>query len=438
MEKEKINRGLFEFLDSSPCALYAVENTAKKLDGAGFRRLYESGEWELKPGGSYYVTRGGTAICAFRLPEGSRPRGYNITASHSDSPTFRVKNDPELVASDGLVRINIEKYGGMILSTWFDRPLSVAGRVVVRTPEGAESRLVCVDRDLMLIPSLAIHMDRQANDGRAFNVQDDMPPLFASGCGRGELTRAVADAAGVAADDILASDLYLYVREKASAFGAKGEFIASARLDDLECAYSSLEALLAARPKESAAVHCVFDNEEVGSGTRQGAASDFLAVTLRRVTRALGGSEEDHLRALASSFMVSADNAHAVHPAHAGKADPVNRPVLNGGVVIKYSANQKYTTDAVSGAIFRAVCERAGVPVQVFHNRSDMIGGSTLGNISSAQLPVNTVDIGLPQLAMHSAYETAGADDPAMLVRVLTEFYSLDIKADGDGKYAIG
>ena len=436
MNTDRINRELLEFLDASPNAFFAVDNMAKKLKKSGFQRLYETEAWRLEEGGDYYVTRNDSALIAFRIPDGGW-RGFNIMASHADSPSFKIKINPEISVEDNFTTLNIEKYGGMLCRTWFDRPLSVAGRVIVKTPEGVESRLVCVDRDLMMIPSLAIHMDRDANSAGEVNVQNEMLPLLAGKVDRGAFTELIAEEARADADDILDSDLYLYNRDAGKIFGLNGEFIASGRLDDLQCAFASLSGILSAEPRGSVAVHCVFDNEEVGSGTRQGAASTFLRDVMQRINSAFGGGEEDYLRAVANSFLVSADNAHSVHPNYAGKADPTNRPYINGGIVIKYSANQKYTTDGVSGAVFRTVCERAGVPTQTFVNRSDMRGGSTLGNISTSQVALNSVDVGLAQLAMHSAYETAGVCDTAYLASAARELFSCSIVQLSCGKYIV-
>ncbi len=431
-----INEKLMNFLDRSPNAFWAVHNMAEELTDAGFTRLYEGAEWELGAGGSYFVTRNDSALIAFRLPK-SRLRGFQMMASHADSPVFKIKTNAEIEIDKKYVKLNVEKYGGMLCAPWLDRPLSVAGRVVVETETGIESRLINIDRDLLLIPNLAIHMNRQVNDGYVYNAQTDMLPLFGSGVPKGEFLKLVAEAANAAPEQVLDTDLFLYNRMRASRFGLHGEFIGSGRLDDLQCAFASLQGLLLSEPRESAAVHIVLDNEEVGSGTKQGAAGSFLRDTLRRIQFSLGGGEEDYLRALCSSFLASADNAHAVHPNHTDKSDPTNRPYLNEGIVIKYSANQKYTTDAVSGAIFRSLCRRAGVPVQSFTNRSDMLGGSTLGNISNTQVALNTVDIGLPQLAMHSPYETAGAKDTEYLVRAAKELFSSDIEGRGDGSYRL-
>lgn len=437
MNVQEVNKELLRFLDHSPNAFYAVANMQKELEDAGFTRLYEGCPWTLSGGHGYYVTRNDSAIIAFRIPEGEY-QGFQIMASHCDSPVFKIKTNAEIVVDNSYVKLNVEKYGGMLCAPWLDRPLSVAGRVIVQTEEGIATKLVNVDRDLLIIPNVAIHMNRQVNDGYAFNAQVDMLPLF---CEQGEeknqFMQLIADEAGVQVEDILDTDLFLYDRMKGTTLGLHGEFIASGRLDDLQCAFASLKGFLAAELKQSIAVHCVYDNEEVGSGTKQGAASTFLKDTLQRISRAMGRSEEQYLMSIASSFMVSADNAHAVHPNHAEKADPTNRPYMNRGIVIKYSANQKYTTDGVSGAVMRAICKKAEVPYQTFTNRSDMLGGSTLGNISQAQVALNTVDVGLPQLAMHSPYETAGARDTAYLIEAARVLFSSSFEGNGDGNYRL-
>lgn len=437
MNYQEVNKELLRFLDHSPNAFYAVANMQKELEDAGFTRLYEGCPWTLSEGHGYYVTRNDSAIIAFRIPEGGY-QGFQIMASHCDSPVFKIKTNAEIVVDNSYVKLNVEKYGGMLCAPWLDRPLSVAGRVIVQTEEGIATKLVNVDRDLLIIPNVAIHMNRQVNDGYAFNAQVDMLPLF---CEQGEeknqFMQLIADEAGVQVEDILDTDLFLYDRMKGTTLGLHGEFIASGRLDDLQCAFASLKGFLAAELKQSIAVHCVYDNEEVGSGTKQGAASTFLKDTLQRISRAMGRSEEQYLMSIASSFMVSADNAHAVHPNHAEKADPTNRPYMNRGIVIKYSANQKYTTDGVSGAVMRAICKKAEVPCQTFTNRSDMLGGSTLGNISQAQVALNTVDVGLPQLAMHSPYETAGARDTAYLIEAARVLFSSSFEGNGDGNYRL-
>ena len=436
---EETTEKLLEFISKSPTAFQAAEETRRRFLEEGFTELKEEERWELEKGGKYFVMRNHSAIIGFSIPVNDCRR-YHIIASHSDSPSFKIKENPEMSVNGAYVKLNVEKYGGMICSTWLDRPLSVAGRVIVRTADGIATKLVNVDRDLMIIPNLAIHMNRQVNDGYAFNPQKDMLPLFCEAAEKqvkGCFLELIAKEAGVKAEDILDTDLFLYNRMTGSLLGADGEFLASPHLDDLQCAFSSLKGFLAAEPKDSVAVHCVYDNEEVGSGTKQGAESTFLKDVLHRINTGMGRTEEEYLTALASSFMVSADNAHAIHPNQPDKADPTNRPYLNQGIVIKYSANQKYCTDAVSAAVFKTICEKAEVPYQVFLNRSDILGGSTLGNISGTQVALNTVDIGLPQLAMHSSYETAGSRDTAYLIEAARVLFSGSFAGKGDGNYTI-
>lgn len=436
MGDRAVVKELFSFIESSPTAFHAVDTMKEMLDTEGYQPLLESREWNLEEGGKYYVTRNGTSLLAFRIPKRNF-RGFQIMASHSDSPAFKIKENPEMDAEGAYVKLNVEKYGGMLCAPWFDRPLSVAGRLVVKTKDGISSRLVNVDRDLVMIPSLAIHMNRKANEEQKYNVQKDLLPLYGLSEAKGSFMRAVAEAAGVAENDILGNDLFLYNREKGSVWGANEEFISIGRLDDLQCAFGSLKGFLAAADGESIPVHCVFDNEEVGSSTKQGAASTFLQDVLVRISEGLGRTLAQYRQALAASFMISADNAHAVHPNYGEKACPTNRPVLGGGIVIKYSANQKYTTDGVSAAMFRILCERSEVPYQMFLNRSDMAGGSTLGSLSANQVAVNCVDIGLPQLAMHSPYETAGVKDTEYLVRAAKVFFESAVWENASGEYRI-
>lgn len=431
---KNITKRLLTFLENSPTSFHAVENMAARLRGEGFEELKEADCWSIEAGGRYFVTRNMSSLIAFRVP-GKDFTGFQIISSHSDSPTFKIKENPEMKVEGHYVKLNVEKYGGMLCAPWFDRPLSIAGRLVMRTADGLQTKLVNVDRDLVMIPNLAIHMNRQVNDGYAYNAQSDMLPLYGGEAAAGTLMKTIAKSAGVAEEDILGHDLYLYNRMKGSVWGAGEEFFSCGRIDDLQCAFGSLEGFLAGGNAHSVSVHAVLDNEEVGSTTKQGAASTFLLDTLKRLNTALGRTQEQYLTALASSFMVSADNAHGVHPNYTDKADPTNRPYLNGGIVIKFNANQKYTTDAVSAAVFRSVCEKADVPVQTFTNRSDMAGGSTLGNISNTHVALNTVDIGLPELAMHSPYETGGVLDTEYLIRAAKEFFSTGLKADGDGSY---
>lgn len=434
-EYQKCAKEMLAFINASSTCFHAVDNIRKMLEEQGFEELQETEDWTLEAGRGYYVVRNDSSVIAFRIPLDSEAaigegtpdiRGFHIVASHGDSPSFKVKEAPETDTEGHYVRLNTEKYGGMILSTWLDRALSVAGRLAVRGKNGTVSKLVNIDKDLLVIPNVAIHMNRDMNKGVEYNPQTDLLPLFADCSDRKKknaLMKRVAKAAEVKAEEILAYDLFLYVREKGLLFGEDNEFVLSPRLDDLQCVYSSVRAFLAAEPASYVNVCAVFDNEEVGSGTRQGADSTFLEDVLWRIGESLKLTRSDYLRLVAGSFLISADNAHAVHPNHPEKADPTNRPYLNGGIVIKYHGSQKYTTDAVSAAKMKELCERAGVPFQTYANRSDIPGGSTLGNISTAHVSVASVDIGLPQLAMHSAVETAGVRDTLYAVKALTVFY---------------
>lgn len=431
MEQE-LSRRLLAFLDASPSCYHAAENLKAELLANGYARLWEARPWQLAEGGKYFVVRGDSSVAAFRVPRRDF-RGFMIAAGHSDSPAFKVRETAEVPSAGGCLRLSVEPYGGMVMRSWLDRPLSVAGRVMVRQEGRIVSRLVNVDRELLVIPSVAIHMDREVNKGTALKANVDMLPLFAGGGEPGAFRRLIAKSAGAAEEDLLSTELFLYPRTPGALAGANGEFVASPRLDDLQCVFGCLRGFLAAEDSASVPVLCVFNNEEVGSSTRQGADSTFLTDVLERIAGALGLSGEAYRAALANSFLVSADNAHAVHPAHPEYADPGEAPVLNGGVVLKYNANQRYTTDAVSAAVFRQVCREAGVPVQRYSNRADLPGGSTLGNISTAHLSVYSVDIGLPQLAMHAAYEVAGARDTAYLARAMTAYYSRSFRALPEG-----
>ncbi len=420
---DKKIKQLTDFLNASHSVYHAAANLAQSLQDAGYIRLEERDSWKLQPGGKYYLVRGGTAVMAFRIPEGL-PRGFMMSASHSDRPTFKVKENGEL--GDTYTRLATEKYGGMLMYPWLDRPLSIAGRVLVETETGVESKLVDIDRDLLLIPSVAIHMNRKANEGVAWNPAVDTLPLMGGKDAKGKLGKLLEKAAG---GKILGHDLYLYIRQKASVFGIDKEFVASAALDDLECAWCCTQGFLQAKESKSVPVLCVFDSEEVGSSSPQGAASDLLEKLLARICQCCGW---DLSQMLAQSFMVSADNAHAIHPNHPEYADKANAPVMNGGVVLKFNANQRYCTDGVSAAIFRTICNEAQVPVQTYCNRADLPGGSTLGNISLGHISVPTVDIGLAQLAMHSCYETAGVQDVLYLHDAMTAYYSSTLEVKGE------
>ena len=434
---------LLDFINESPSMFHTAEAIRRRLDAAGFAHLPEGAAWNVQPGGSYYTVRNNSSVIAWRVGadvDAAASKGYHfqLAAAHGDSPTFKLKAAPELSGPGDSLRLDVEAYGGMIDYTWFDRPLSLAGRVLLRgereNASRIESRLVSLDRDVALIPSLALHLERSVNAGFAPNRAVDLCPLFSAGdLGKGSVLQLIADELGVAPERIFGHDLFLVNRQQPCVWGAASEFVSAPKLDDLMCAFTALKGFLAGAPGNDTAVsvYACFDNEEVGSGTKQGAMSTFLRDTLARVNGALGGTDEAYRRALAGSMLVSCDNAHAVHPNHPEKMDEANRVYLNHGIVVKEAANQHYCTDAFSRAAFCALCERAGAPHQSFANRSDMAGGSTLGNLSNVQASMHGVDVGLPQLAMHSAYETAGARDAATAVKALTAFFTTDIRIDG-------
>ena len=414
---------MLSFIDGNPTAFHTTASIRGVLLENGFSELLESRAWHLEPGKGYFVCRNGSSIIAFRM--GTQLSGYsfNVAAAHTDSPCFKIKENAEIHVGDKYTKLNTEGYGGMICSTWMDRPLSVAGRVLVKENGAITSRLVALDRDLVLIPSVAIHMNREVNDHTSFNKQVDMLPLFGGAAEDGALQKLIAESLQIAPEQILGSDLYLYIREKSTVWGCHEEFLSSGRLDDQQCAYAILKGFLKGSSARSINVAACFDNEEVGSGTKQGACSTFLYDVLHRIALSISSSEEDFCRAVASSFMFSADNAHAVHPNHPELSDRDNAPRLNGGIVLKFSAPRRYATDGGSAAAFRALCRRADVPVQTMANRSDLPGGSTLGSIAGTLVPVSAVDIGLAQLAMHAAVEVMGAEDYPRLIAAMRQFY---------------
>ena len=425
--------GLFDFLNAGVSAFHSTAAAVKLLEENGYQNCPESAAWELVPGGRYYTTRNGSAVLAWRMPKGELT-GWHVTASHSDSPTWRIK---QLDGGKDAVfaKAETEGYGGMIMPTWLDRPLSVAGRILVRTENGIRSLLVHPDRALAVIPNLCIHFSHDLNNGMKYNPQVDLQPIF--GEAGSTLRDALAGEAGVKAEDIVDADLVLCTREKAECVGLKGEYFMSGRIDDLECAYTTLWGFLQGRGEEEGRgdMWVMFDNEEVGSGTRQGAMSSFLPDVLTRIGEALGLSAQARRQALAGSLLLSADNGHAVHPNFPEKADSANKVYPNGGVVIKYSANQKYTTTGLTAGLFQAICQKAGVPVQVFANRADEPGGSTLGNLLGHQVSIPMVDIGMAQLAMHSAVETAGSRDPEYMARACAAFFQAEFTQTADGVY---
>lgn len=431
-----INR-LLKFLDASPVNFLAARNIACELEQNGYRRLDpQQPLGELKAGDKVYVTKNDSSVYAFRL--GRKPlaeTGFHMICAHSDSPTFRVKPHAEMTGEGRLVRLNTEVYGGPILSTWFDRPLTLAGRVIVRGKDAMspETMLMHVRRPLLQISNLAIHFNRQVNDGVKLSKQKDMLPLL--GLINDELEQGnllmnviveeLSKQRPVSHEDILDFDLYLADTQPACTFGVHDEFISSGRLDDLSMCFAGLEALIAAPESDTTQVLVIFDNEETGSQTKQGAGSPFLASMLMRIARQQSGTEEAYWQAVERAFMISADNAHAFHPNYAEKYDPTNHPMLGGGPAIKFNASQKYASDAVSAAIFAEICRKAGVPCQRFVNHSDVAGGSTLGNILASTVPLRGVDMGNAILGMHSCRETGSVADHEYCVRAFTEFYSL-------------
>ena len=428
-----MNKKLFDFIAKSPTPFHAVKNVCETLKEKGYSELCESAKWNLEPGKGYFVTRNGSSVISFRIPEGDFS-GFMMTASHCDSPCFKIKENAEL-PDKAYVRLSTEGYGGMLCSTWMDRPLAVAGRITVRTENGISVRLVDTKEPCAVIPNVAIHMNREANKGMNYNAAVDMIPLFAEGGNEGSFRALIAKTAGVEEKDIITTDLIVYNPEKGTEWNG---FISAPRLDDLQCAFGALEAFITAGKAENLPVYCLFDNEEVGSQTKQGAASTFLTAVLERICESLGLSASEHYGKIADSFLLSCDNAHAVHPNHPEYQDKNHAVYMNKGIVIKYNANQRYTSDAVSAAIFALVCEEAGVPFQRYANRADMPGGSTLGNIANTQVSLNTVDIGLPQLAMHSSFETAGAEDTGFYVKALACFYGKTLSMESDGEYKLG
>lgn len=426
---------LMQFLDNSLTSYHAVREVEKQLKKAGFEPLSEKKIWELKSGKAYYVIRNDSSLMAFRVPdcELSDIEGFHIFAAHTDSPAFKIKESPEMEKEGNYVVLNTEKYGGMIMSSWMDRPLTIAGRGCLARDGEIVSYPVKLADNICMIPNLAIHMNRDMNNGVALNPQIDMLPLFTMKQGEQGAKSIKAMVAEVLSrelgeqieeKDILAGDLFVENCEKAVLAGAEQEFIMAPRYDDLGCVYGGLQGLLNGTSSNYINVLAIFDNEEVGSLTRQGADSTLLRDTLDNIATGLQVSSAVLRTWIAGSFLLSADNAHACHPNQAGKADPTNRPFLNKGIVLKYHGSQKYATDAYSAAYVKLLCEKCDVPVQTYANRSDIAGGSTLGNLAMAQVSMPAADIGLPQLAMHSAYETAGVKDMEYLIRLAKEFFS--------------
>ena len=425
MELQHVHH-FMDFVRKSPTAYQAVAEAEKLLRDQGFQKLGLYADWKLTEGGRYYCTRNGSSLIAFVMPKTASFDHFQLVCSHSDSPAFVLKENPEENAVH-CVRLNTEGYGGMILSSWLDKPLGIAGRIYARRTDGVlECRLVDFGRDMCIIPNMCIHLMRDTNSGYAYNPQTDMMPLWGMD-GIRSVRKAVRREFCQADETIVSMELYLYNRTPGMIFGEEA-FFSCPRIDNLECAYTSLLSVMQNAPDGQVNVCGIFDNEEVGSATKQGANSDLLRSVLESICELSGMNPLQTRSAIASSLMISADNAHAVHPNHPEKFDADNRVFLNEGVVIKRSANQKYTTDAISNAMFREVCERAQVPVQCFHNRSDIPGGSTLGNLANIHAGMSTVDIGLAQLSMHSCYETAGTQDLEHMIKALTAFYAARIE----------
>lgn len=422
------NQELFNMIEASPTPFHAVSYVSQQLSDAGFSPLLEADSWDLTPGKGYYVTRNGASVIAFRVPEGDFT-GFMMSAAHLDSPTFKIKENAELPGT--YTRLSTERYGGAIASTWLDRPLSVAGRLLVRTENGVKSLLCDLEKPMAIIPNVAIHQNPTANEGMNYNAAVDLVPVIGMKGQDKNFKAMAAEACGVTADDILSTDLYLYLKQAGYEWG---DFISAPKLDDLQCAYACMKGFLDAGSGKAMPVLCLFDNEEVGSHTKHGAAGTFLYDVLTRISEELG---VNYRRKIAQSFLLSCDNAHAEHPNHPEHSDRAHAVYPNAGIVIKHHASQSYATDAVSASLFRLVCEEAGVPIQHFANRADKRSGGTLGNIANTQVSIHTIDIGLAQFAMHSSFETAGVKDTEYMARALAVYYKKGITLLSEGEYQL-
>lgn len=433
MTKEiKFADELIDFIYDSPTAFHAVKNVKEMLDKEGFKELKEEDKWKFEKGSKYYTTKNNSAIVAFVVGKGKvYEHGFKIIGAHTDSPSFRIKPNPEIISENTYIKLNTEVYGGPILNTWLDRPLAIAGRVILKGESilYPDTKLINIKKPIMIIPNLAIHMNRGVNEGIELNKQVDMIPMLGLINEQFEkdnyLLKVLAKELEIDYKNILDFDLFLYEYDKGSIIGIEDEFISSGRLDDLEAVHSGVTAIIKSEVSKAINVLVCFDNEEVGSSTKQGADSEMLSNILERIVLSLDGDREDFLRALSKSFIISADAAHAVHPNKGEKSDPTNRPVINKGPVIKIAANQSYTSDGDSISVFKGLCQKAGVPVQKFVNRSDQRGGSTIGPISSTHLNIRSVDIGTPMLAMHSVRELCGVMDHYYVTKAFEEFYNM-------------
>ncbi len=412
---------LMSFISSSPSPYHTVDNAKKRLLESGFIPLDEKKPFGVERGKSYFVKRSSSALIAFRVPD--TPRYFRIVAAHTDSPCFKIKWNPVVKGKGMPSRLNVESYGGLLLYTWFDKPLSAAGRVFYKKDGEITEKHVDLSPVLdLVIPSLAIHQNREANNGWKISVQKEMLPIFSDG--DDEFLTLLSSFCGCDSEDIMDCDLFLYNRTAPVFSGVNREYFSSPKIDDLECAFTALEAITSTRSRDCLSMVALFDNEETGSGTKEGALSDFLQSVIERISLSLGWNSEEKYMALASSFMLSADNGHAVHPSYPEKSDVTNRPRMNGGILLKYASSQKYTTSGESGAWTRDLMERNGIPYQIFYNNSDMAGGSTLGNLSTQKVSIRTSDIGSAQLAMHSSYETAGTEDVLTMEKLFRAFLS--------------
>lgn len=425
-------KDLIEFINESPTNFHAILSVKKQLLENGFKQLFSGESWHIEHGGKYFVTKNHSSLFAFVPGNGNlAEEGFKLICAHSDSPTFRIKPHAEMPVEGKYLKLNTEVYGGPILYTWFDRPLSMAGRVMVKSdkPLKPATQFVNFNRPLLEIPHLAIHFNRTVNEGNPLSKQKDMLPVVAMINEKFEkdnfLLKLIASEMNIPCEAILDFDLTLYEYAKGTLFGLNDEFISSGRLDDLAMVHAGLQAMIHSKPCNRTKVLAIFDNEEVGSGTKQGAGSPILRTILERITLTQGYGPEDLYRAIHNSFLISADMAHALHPNYTEKHDPTNHPVMNGGPVVKINANQKYVTDGDSAAVFSTICQLAGVPCQTFVNHSDMAGGSTLGNILLSQMEMRGVDVGNPMWAMHSVRETAGTADHEYIIKAFTQFFNL-------------
>ena len=425
-----------DYINGAKTPFHAVRNLGASFSLNGYTKLLESEKWNLELGGKYYVTKNDSAIIAFTIPSLLTDLSFNLVASHTDSPTFKVKPNHTVETAAHTLALHLESYGGTILSSWLDRPLSIAGRVVYKDGDKIITKLVDINRPLCVIPNVAIHQNRSINDGYKYNVASDMCALYGENNSK-KLEEIIVSECGLDEDKICGMELYLYNYNRGCVFGSDNEFILAPQIDNLECAYLSHLAILEANNDLSCNVYCSFDNEEVGSGSKQGALSTFLADTLERICDGLGLSNEELKVALAKSFMVSCDNAHATHPNQPQLCDSMNRVYMNEGIVVKTNANLAYTTDAVSHAVFTSILKENNVKYQVFANRSDVRGGSTLGHLSCQQVSIDSIDIGLAQLAMHSSSEVCGVNDIDMMVSGLKAFLNKHLSKDEDNNFII-